>query len=142
MSFQVETPIISSPFERPEEHWYLRPGHPPEKRAGRRRALVFQPRDQREAWPLEGDATLKPAKDYERAYELVLVNLIRERVEKWQAEGRPGASRVTQELVAWWRREGRNQRLFFAQLEAAETIIFLSEARPDFLQGIDVPREE
>ncbi len=142
MSFQVETPIISSPFERPEEHWYLRPGHPPERRAGRRRALVFQPRDQREAWPLQGDHTLKPAKDYERAYELVLVNVIRERVEKWQAEGRPGASRVTQELVAWWRREGRKQRLFFAQLEAAETIIFLSEARPDFLQGIDVPREE
>ena len=28
-------------------------------------------------------------------------------------------------------------RLFFAQLEAAETIIFLTEARRDFLQGID-----
>ena len=29
--------------------------------------------------------------------------------------------------------------LFFTQLEAAETIIFLTEARPDFLQGIDIP---
>lgn len=29
--------------------------------------------------------------------------------------------------------------MFFAQLEAAETIIFLTEARSDFLQGIDVP---
>ena len=32
--------------------------------------------------------------------------------------------------------------LFFAQLEAAETIIFLTEARADFLQGIEVPSDE
>ena len=32
--------------------------------------------------------------------------------------------------------------LFFAQIEAAETVIFLKEARPDFLQGINVPRDE
>src|SRR5262249_24458563 len=32
--------------------------------------------------------------------------------------------------------------LFFAQREAAETIIFLREARADFLQGVTVPRDE
>ena len=37
---------------------------------------------------------------------------------------------------------GREKRLFFAQIEAAETIIFLTEARPDFRQGIRVPRDE
>jgi type III restriction enzyme len=42
----------------------------------------------------------------------------------------------------YWRREGREPRLFFAQLEAAETIIFIKEARTDFLQGIDVPVDE
>ena len=46
------------------------------------------------------------------------------------------------ELLNYWRREGRQHRLFFAQLEAAETIIFLNEARPDFLQGIDIPLDE
>ena len=40
------------------------------------------------------------------------------------------------------RRDGRRQRLFFAQLEAAETMIFLNEARSDFLQGGDVPLDE
>jgi len=34
------------------------------------------------------------------------------------------------------------QRLFFAQIEAAETIIFLNEARADFRQGIEVPLDE
>ena len=50
-------------------------------------------------------------------------------------------TRTTLELLRHWRRDGREQRLFFAQLEAAETIIFLNEARADFLQGIDVPPE-
>lgn len=36
---------------------------------------------------------------------------------------------------------GAAQRLFFAQIEAVETVVFLKEARSDFLQGIEVPRE-
>ncbi|MBZ5719624.1 MAG: DEAD/DEAH box helicase family protein [Acidobacteriia bacterium] len=32
--------------------------------------------------------------------------------------------------------------MFFAQLEAALTIVFLTEARADFLQGIEVPRDD
>jgi len=36
----------------------------------------------------------------------------------------------------------RKSQLFFAQREAAETIIFLTEARPDLRQGISVPRDE
>ena len=46
------------------------------------------------------------------------------------------------ELLRHWHRDDRRHRLFFAQLEAAETIIFLTEARADFLQGIDIPIDE
>lgn len=142
MSFEVETPILSSPFEAPPEHWFIRPGHPPEKRPGRRPALVFQPRDQPETWDVTDEPTLAPLAGYERAFELVLVNRIRQRLGDWRANGRPGATRVSLELIDWWQRDGRRQRLFFAQLEAVETIIFLREARADFLQGLDIPREE
>jgi len=70
------------------------------------------------------------------------VELVRERVETWQQAGHPGVTRTTHELIQWWTREGREKRLFFAQIEAALTIIFLKEARADFLQGISVPRDE
>ena len=76
---------------------------------------------------------------------LALVNRIRGRVAEWRSlalRGEGGVTRTTMELLAYWRREGRQHRLFFAQLEAAETIIFLNEARPDFLQGIDIPLDE
>jgi type III restriction enzyme len=49
---------------------------------------------------------------------------------------------TTLELLNYWRRDGRAFRPFFAQLEAVETIIFLNEARRDYLQGIVVPRDE
>ena len=103
---------------------------------------MFQPRDQRDPWDVEGDPTIGRLPEYERAYALRLVNLVRERLARWQAEGRPGATRTTLELIQWWRREGRKQRLFFAQLEAVETAIFLREARGDYLQGLDMPRDE
>ncbi|MEO7987718.1 MAG: type III restriction endonuclease subunit R, partial [Gemmatimonadales bacterium] len=142
MSFEVDTPILNSPFAEPAEHWFIRPGHPAERKSGRRPALVFQPRDQRDPWDVDGDPTLSRLPEYERAYGLRLVNLVRERLVRWQSDGRPGATRTTQELIQWWRRDGRNQRLFFAQIEAVETAIFLREARGDYLQGIDIPRDE
>lgn len=141
MTFEVPEPILNSPFDEPAEHWYIREGEPPERRTGRRPSIVFQPRDQTDAWDVTA-GVLAPVSEYERAYALTLVNLVRERVCAWRAAGYPGASRSTLELLEWWRRDGRERRLFFAQLEAAETIIFLTEARADFLQGVDVPRDE
>ena len=49
---------------------------------------------------------------------------------------------TTLELLGYWRRDGRSFRFFFAQLEAAETIVFLHEARRDLVQGIDIPSDE
>jgi type III restriction enzyme len=146
VSYEVETPIINGPFAEPARHWFIRDGQPPELRDGRRPALVYPPSDKRKqkpvAWTL-GD-TLAPSTNYAPAFELALVNRIRERVRAWRAAGYPGVTRTTFELLTWQRREGREERKrqFFAQVEAVETIIFLTEARADFRQGVDVPRDE
>src|SRR5947207_2033674 len=60
------------------------------------------------------------------AIEMKLVNRIRESVKAWRESGHAGITRTTLELIQHWRREGREdrKRLFFAQLEAVETIIF------------------
>jgi type III restriction enzyme len=138
---EVSEPIINSPYDEPRHHWYLREGEAPVKRPGRRPPIVYPPREQRELWDLS-DGTLKPSKEYAPGYEMVLVGLIEERVKKWRAQGYPGVTRTTLELLEYWRRDGRDKRLFFAQIAAVETIIFLREARPDFLQGIGIPTDE
>lgn len=142
-SHEVQEPILNKPFEEPQEYWFIKEGEPPEKRHGRRPAIVFPPRDQKDEWTT-GDGILARSKDYENAYELVLANRIRQKVKEWRADGYPGVTRTTKEILDWWTRDGRDdtKRLFFAQREAAETIIFLKEARADYLQGINVPREE
>jgi type III restriction enzyme len=141
MSFEVAEPIQNGPFDRPERYWYIAEGEQPDLRKGRRASVVFPPRDQRQAWELN-PAVMRPSQEYRNGYELVLVNLIRERVADWQAKGFPGLTRTTLDLIAWWTREGREQRLFYAQLEAALTVIFLKEGRADLLQGITIPRDE
>jgi type III restriction enzyme len=133
-AFEVTQPILSSPFEEPPEHWRIEEGMLPERRPGRRPAGYFY-----------RDPLAPPADDgFTRGewVELETVNRIRERLAQWRAEGYPGVSRTTGELIEYWRRDGREWPLFFAQLEAAETVIFLREARADFRQGIDVPLED
>ena len=129
--FEVPQPIISSPYDEPTEHWHIEEGRPPERRSGRREAGYFY-RDPHAPATDDGHAARG---EWEP---LALVNLVRNRLAEWRADGTyPGASRTTLELLNYWRREGRQHRLFFAQLEAAETVIFLKEARADFRQGID-----
>ncbi len=134
---EVPEPILNSPYEEPAAHWHISEYEPPEKRSGRRPGSYFYRRPQRgSASEPEGVGT---------AIELKLVNRIRAALAEWRPlalRGEGGVSRTTMELMRHWRREDRRFRLFFAQLEAAETIIFLTEARPDFLQGIDVPMDE
>lgn len=134
-NFEVSDPILSSPFEEPREHWWIVEGEVPERRAGRRFAHYFY-RDPRSATKESAET------DIGTMIELKIVTRIRERLAAWRAAGYPGASRTTLELLAYWSREGRKQPLFFAQREAAETVIFLTEARADFRQGIDVPRDD
>jgi type III restriction enzyme len=132
-SFEVPTPILNAPFEEPAEHWLIRFGEVPTRMKGRRKAGYWY------RSPDAGDGEERVTGEWQ---DLPLVNLIRERVREWRNEGRPGVTRTTRELFTWWEREGREQRLFFAQREAAEAMIFLVEARADFLQGIDVPPDE
>ncbi len=135
-SLGVLEPILNGPFEKPKEHWLLSIEAPAKKMRGRRPSLAHPPQEGPFSWDLGN--TLKPSETYVPAYEMTLVNLIRQRLDDWRAQNYPGVTRITLELLKWWTREGRKDRLFFAQLEAAETIIFLTEARQDFLQGIDM----
>lgn len=134
--FQVETPILNSPFLEPSRHWRIEEGTPPRMEEGRRRPVYFYR-------PPSYDVS-KEGMEEEIGYEieLLLVSRIRKRLAEWRGAGYPGASKITLELLAYWERQGREKRLFFAQREAAQSIIFLTEARSDFLQGITITLDE
>ena len=122
-------------FAEPAQHWLLQEGAEPQLVPGRRAAHYYYRAPGQEAGAEEGAAAGEKI-------DLPLVNLVRGRVSQWRSEGWPGVTGTTLELLEYWRRDGREKRLLFAQLEAAEAIIFLTEARRDFLQGIAVPLDE
>lgn len=130
-NFEVPSPILCSPFEEPKEHWWILEGKAAERRPGRRPPIYFYREPSKEAEQRGG-----------LAIEMKLVSRVRERVKAWREADYAGVTRTTLELLQHWRREDRSKRLFFAQIEAVETIIFLTEARSDFRQGIEIPRDE
>jgi len=77
---------------------------------------------------LSGDWTAEriQANDY--------INRIRERVGQWRRSGHPEVTAATRDLLAYWSRDDREprQRLFFCQIEAVETAIYIGEVAERF----------
>ncbi len=116
----VAEPVINNPYDEPLWHWiYDESGHPI-KQQGRRPASYFY-RDKSVAVS-QADLFAEETRD-----ELPLVNRLRKDVKRWRDSGYKGATRTTRELFRWWSDPDRSRRLFFCQLEAVETVVYLLE---------------
>jgi type III restriction enzyme len=127
----VENPIINNPYEEPKRHYDFT-GAEPRIVEGRRPAGYY------------GVARTERAQGAIASNEFIplpLVNEIRGRVKQWRERRWPGVTPVTRDLLEHWYRPDRKPT-FFAQREAAETIIWLTEATPADRQGITVPLDE
>lgn len=133
---EVAQPIINDAYAEPTRHWRVQPGEPPRLVAGRREAGYYYrpPGGTAGGWSVGADiGTWVP---------LDLVNRLRTVVRQWRESGYPGCSRVSLDLLHHWSAPDREQRLFFCQREAAETVIFLVEGRADYRQGLTIPWDE
>jgi len=63
----------------------------------------------------------------DRIEETRLVNELRRAVDRWRNEGWPGATSTTRILLEHWSDPQRERRLFFCQIEAVETAMWLAE---------------
>ncbi len=119
----VEEPIINSPYYEPILHWSYSKEGKANKIPGRRKASYF--------WTTQKTGSnqllLEGIDSDYGADDLPLVNALREDVAKWRQAGYENATQVTKQLLRHWHSKDRSRRLFFCQLEAAETIIYLNE---------------
>lgn len=117
----VDRPILCSPYEAPTLHWqYDRLTGEARKMAGRRPARYWY--KTKETARGQGVLELVEGQD-----DLVTVNQLRSDVARWRESAWEGATPVTRGLLRHWWSPNRARRLFFCQLEAVETIIYLSE---------------
>ena len=143
----VANPIINSPYEEPNQYWLIREGMPPEQKPGRRPASYFFRVPERAA---RGRTSGKGPQvvmfdDVSKGQEILLdtSNLLRQRVKEWREKRNyEGATRVTRELLEQWNSKDRREPIFYAQREAAETVIFLVEGPADLGQGVRIPIDE
>ncbi len=119
-----ENPIICSPYVEPDKHWLydLKTGIP-SRNPGRRPASYWFRTERNGA----SAAQLRMFGTQETADELPLVNTLRQDVRRWRESDYEGAGRITKQLFRHWKREDRARKLFFCQLEAVETIVYLRE---------------
>jgi len=127
----IDRLIINSPYEEPQRHWrYDRETRTFELVEGRRPAgyVVATPGS-------------KSFDDPGNFVEIGLVNQIRPRVKAWREAGYPGVTSITKRLLEHWTNPENfdRRRFFFCQLEAIETLIWLTEAAPRERTGIEIP---
>jgi type III restriction enzyme len=119
----VENPILCSPYKEPDQHWlYDTKTGVPTKTLGRRPASYWF-KSVRTGTAQRQMAFLAE----EERDDLPLVNALRDDVRRWRESSWENATEITKKLLRHWWREDRARRLFFCQLEAAETIIYLRE---------------
>lgn len=130
----IDQLIINSPYEEPREHWKYH----------RETRLFTRERERRKAGYVRASESSRSFDDPGVFVELPLVNQIRPRITKWRETDYPGASGITKRLLQHWQdKEQRdpNRRFFFCQLEAIETLMWLTEAAPSERVGIEVPSD-
>lgn len=128
----ITNPIINSPFVAPSKQFaFDEYGITSEVIDGRRPSSYFIP-----------IAGAKRSKDGQMAFETEwtrdrieenrFINDVRTKVSLWRQGGYSGVTSVTRQLLDYWNNPERDRKLFFCQIEALETVIYLTEVAKTF----------
>lgn len=129
MTTPIENPVINSPFEEPKRHFKLtEDGLTNQIVTGRRQSVYFVPIPKPKMKAKQQQSLDLGVEN--KCQENELINEIRGRVVLWRRGGYRMATSITQRLLAHWTNPDRERRLFFCQVEALETLIYLMEIAP------------
>ena len=130
----IDRLIINSPYEEPQRYWrYNRD----------KRTFTLVEGERRPAGYVIASGSSTSFDDPGIFVEIPLVNKIRPRVKAWRLAGYPGVTGITKRLLEHWYdpEEFELRRFFFCQLEAVETLIWLTEAPAAERVGVEIPND-
>jgi type III restriction enzyme len=123
----IENPVLNSPFGEPTRHFRfddegITDDIVDERRISSYFVPIAQPRK-------KGNKQLQFDTEWtkDRIEENKVVNRIRQRVGIWRDGGYLGVTPTTSKLLEYWTNPDRERKLFFCQIEALETAIFITE---------------
>ncbi len=126
----IDKLIINSPHVEPSQHWFY----------DRENRNFYIKEGRRPAGYVVATPNAKAFDDPGIFIEIELVNKIRPRVKAWRENGYPGVTGITKRLLDHWLdpEERKERRFFFSQIEAIETLIWLTEAPASEKVGIEI----
>lgn len=137
-----EKPILNSPYKYPEQHWELdSQGQPTQQIISSRRRAEFItpiPRSKKQKTAPKQQLNLlfdEGLSTQDQQYDTTsMINELRSHVDRWRNIPNPNNWHVTPEtarlLQHWRHHDFNNIRPFFCQIEAVETVIWLTEVAP------------
>jgi type III restriction enzyme len=123
----IENPILNSPFSEPKRHFKFGDEGITSEIIGERRISSYFVPIARPRKRGGNQLSLETEWLEDRIEENKIINQIREKVTPWRKAGYPGVTKATHSLLDYWQSEERSRRLFFCQIEAVETAIFITE---------------
>jgi type III restriction enzyme len=130
-----QSPVINSPFRKPERHFLLNEDGSPTGviEQGRRPSAYFVPIPpvKKRGRPRQSELALEN-QGGERVTQNDFINEVRGYVERWRdlPSSQWGVTHETARLLLHWRAAEPQPPLFFCQIEAMETLIWLTEVAP------------
>ncbi len=125
----IENPILNSPYCEPGRHWKFEDyGISDQIVEGRRISSYFVPIAQPRKKTKDNQLLLDTEWTQDRIEENVFINKVRQRVNLWRQGGYSFITRTSRRLLEYWTDPEREKKLFFCQIEALETIIYIAEA--------------
>ena len=124
----IADPVLNSPFQEPTRHFKFDQGGITEEIVeARRPSSYFIPVDSRRRKEKESQLTFLDEWSSDRIRENDFINRLRQRVGMWRKGGYQYVTTTTRKLLDYWTNPDREKKLFFCQLEAVETVIYLTE---------------
>ncbi len=122
----IENPVINSPFREPSRHFrFSDEGITDEIVEERRVSSYFMPipsaKKRGKQLPFDTEWTR------DRIEENRFINQVRARVSLWRQGGYVDVTKTTRRLLEHWTDPDRERKLFFCQVEALETAIYITE---------------
>ncbi len=129
----IENPILNSPFHEPTRHWeFTDEGITDRVVESRRLSAYFVPIPQPRKRGKDRQMVFDTEWTRNRLKENEFINKVRARVRLWREGGYLNVTKTTRRLLEYWTNPQREKKLFFCQIEAVETAIYITEGANKF----------
>ncbi len=125
----MKSPILNSPYNEPTRHFKSdEKGVTDEILEFRRPSSFYIPVPRAKTKQKQMEMALaEGAFGSELQKENEFISKVRQKVGSWRREGYPGLTKTSRDLLAYWQDDTRENKLFFCQIEALETLMYINE---------------